>query len=201
MSDHTDLGRELRSTDNDHPDCGSCASNLRRRAADALDAAQQVKPEWTAILFALEELSKWPDLPRISFGAVLEEPGKEPQLFELHPDKLKGVYEALRAHVKEVCPSAAEAMEAYYGRRGLESQLSEAQQEIARLTAKYERLEDAYDKDAGYTTKVEAERDALWGILAYWFRQRETPKLITTTFREMERRTRALLKEDEDATD
>lgn len=64
-----------------------------------------------AILFALEELSKWPGLPGIQFEVQLPDSDK---VIALEEKQVEHIFEALRLHANDVWPSAAKALEHYY---------------------------------------------------------------------------------------
>ena len=78
------------------------------------------------ILFALEELSKWPDLTEMPFGVYLDtEHEVAPKPLMVPPSRMTGIFEALHRHVEEIAPSARKAIDAYYREDSLEREIKE----------------------------------------------------------------------------
>lgn len=56
-----------------------------------------------ALMLALEELSRWPDLPGIPYW--VHQDGETKRL-QIPPDHVKGILDAMLRHVKELYPTA-----------------------------------------------------------------------------------------------
>ena len=87
---------------------------------DELRAANaELKAKQAAWIIALEELSRWPDMPGVEFWTCPTNlpgplPGNdkiEPGKFILHSEKIEGIFRAIEKHAKENFPSGAKAVE------------------------------------------------------------------------------------------
>ncbi|MBU8920814.1 MAG: hypothetical protein KOO63_03040 [Bacteroidales bacterium] len=78
--------------------------------------------EAVAQRIALEELSKWPDLAMVQFKGEFNVDGTV-KTYALPPEKLTGVFEALRKHQAECEPTARECVEWWYQREAIEAEL------------------------------------------------------------------------------
>ena len=82
----------------------------------------QVEQLQTATYFALEELSKFPEIANVEFQGEFDE-GGDIKTYTLPPYKLTGVFEALRKQVAEVMPAAKECVEWWYQRERVKCEL------------------------------------------------------------------------------
>lgn len=91
---------------------------------EELDEARAELAAWYA---ALEELRLWPELPKVQYGVRLDLNGHETVLY-VEPERLVGLMKAIRDHAQTLLPTGKQAVEAWYQKAGLESELYKARE-------------------------------------------------------------------------
>jgi hypothetical protein len=124
-----------------------------------------------AVIAALQELEKWPDLPNVRFGVKLNVAGGTED-WTLRPEQVTGIYEALSRHVATLLPFGVEAVKALHEVAALRERVEKAEAErddfSAQSEARYvawKAAEERANTAEGDPVRVRWPQDSAVGVL------------------------------------